>query len=172
MRGAREMGVGMLKIFLRLSGVIGGVIGLMWMGGALITRAPTPEVAPIVADAYAVADTYACPTRDGIVSYLNNGLSEETRPCGPVAWSEVEDFASLGSFVMPYADIFDEFGDGTLRDTFVEVYHLKYEGVELFAIREMFDYHAFDKGPVGLKPGVHYFAWKDSPVNASTVPRV
>ncbi len=159
--GSTEMGWHMLsKMIAVMAFVVGVAFSLTSSSTTVVTGSNKAVDQPIIEKVVEYGDTYACPRIDGIIAYLNEGLSEKTQSCSPIVWAHVGSVESLGPFVMPFADVFDEYGKGVPLDTFVEVFRVQYEGVELFAIQEMYDFHAMDE-PAGLKPGVAYFVWQD-----------
>lgn len=106
------------------------------------------------------ADTFACPQFDQIASYLTFGLSQETVSCSPFVWTDVEHFELLGTFPVQYVDMFDVEVQAEIGDAAVEVFRIKVGGVQLFAIRDLIDEHAFDQ-QIGLLGNTVYEVWED-----------
>jgi hypothetical protein len=142
--------------------LIGAIIG--WAGGLNVFQATTYSSERVGEEIFLaemeLADTYACPQFDQVAAYLQYGLSDETSACSPFIWNDVEHAESLGTFPMEYLDAFD-MGTVAAIDNSVEVFRVKIGGVQLFAIKDLIDEHAFDQ-PIGLLGGVAYDLWEDS----------
>lgn len=142
--------------------LVGAIIG--WAGDLNLFQSATYSSErvseEIILAEQELADTFACPQFDQVADYLQYGLSDETLVCSPFIWTDVERFKSLGTFPMEFLDAFD-LGTEAAIDNSVEVFRVKINGVQLFAIKDLIDEHAFDQ-PVGLQGGIVYDLWEDA----------
>jgi len=153
-------------MFLKLVGV---VVALMF-GGLMIMPAEhtaqlyynSKAVGDIIvtAEAETTVDTFACPTPDAIFGYLSADSPDE---CSVLRWSDVQAFELLGEFpiIADYIDTEDYIA--VASSLMVQVYRIKYDGITMFAIKDMLDEELLD-GPTGRRPGVAYTVWEDGDI--------